>query len=279
MFSGGLDELDSAFDAVASSLRPLSPGSVPPPLCLPPPPAAALGSSGNLVIDQPSFLRQKWPQQKSSTAEADRPTSAICPPLHKAPHPPPPPPLAPQQFPVIAEPRVLDDCPPQPLPPAGAILPTFRVKPFSGEAKHWTPSHQQAPAPPAPPPQQQQPGPSTGGQPFNRQPTKWQPTETPILVRSHAEVNLDPEPEPVETTTSWPTPPLGHVSLKLDHVEGRPTNVEVVPRWALPLRSEYDWREAYYWVEGDEWELTDDGQYCIRKSKNQPLLLTGHSET
>ena len=65
---------------------------------------------------------------------------------------------------------------------------------------------------------------------------------------------------------------MGRVSLTLDHVEGRPQHVEVVPRWALPLRSEYDWREAYYWADDDDWELTDDGQYAIRKSKNQLLL-------
>jgi len=264
--SGALDQLDSAFNAVAPSLRPLSPGSMPPPLRLPPPPAAALDSSGNLVIDQPSFLRQNW--LKASAG-------GQLPPVHTAPPPPPPPPMAPpQQFPTIAEPRVLDECPPQPLPPPGAILPTFRVKPFSGEAKPWTPYHLQQAAPP-PPQRQQQPA----GQPLNRPaaPAKWQPSETPVLVHSHAEVvNLDPEPEPdiVDTTMTWPTPPHGRISVRLDRVEERPPDVEVVPRWALPLRGEYDWREAYQLAEGDEWELTDDGRYCIRKSKYRSSLFT-----
>jgi len=258
---------------VASSLRPLSPGSMPPPLYLPPPPAAALDSSGNLVIDQPSFLRQNWPQQH----EVDRPSSAVSPPVHKVPQPPPPPPpaMTPRQFPVIAEARVLDNCPPQPLPPAEAILPTFRVKQFSVEAKQWTPSssHHHAPAvhPASPPLQHQQPGLSAGGQTFNRLPTKWQPTETPILVRSHAEVNLDPEPLPMETTTA---PSHGRITVKLDHVDGRQQDVEVIPRWALPLRSEYDWRDTYHWGDSDEWELTEDGQYLIRKSKNHVFLLS-----
>ena len=101
-------------------------------------------------------------------------------------------------------------------------------------------------------------------------PNKWQPTETSVVVRSHAEVNLDPEPEPepVDMTASWPTPPAGRVTLRLENVDGHANDVEVVPRWALPLRSDYDWREAYYWGDGDEWQLTDDGQYCIRKSKS-----------
>lgn len=272
VFRGAVSELNSAFDAAASSLRPLSPSSLPPPRLLPPPPAAALSSTGDLVIDQPSFLRQNWPQQKPASPVADQPAVCVCPPgiAVAPPPPPPPPPMPPRPFAPVAEPRVIDACPPQPLPPSGAVLPTFRVKPFSGEGKQWTPfHHQHAPAPPPQPFQPQQPAISPGGLAARAVPTKWQPTETPVLVRSHAEVNLDPEPEPepVDTTTTWPSPPPGRVSVRLDRVDGPPNNVEVVPRWALPLRSEYDWREFYYLGDGDEWELTDDGQYCIRKKK------------
>jgi len=279
-----LGELDNAFDAAAPSLRPLSPGSLPPPLRLPPPPAAALRSAGDLVIDQPSFLRQNWPQQKLASADAIHPASDVGPPVHEVPQPPPvAPPVSSRPFPPVAEPHPLASCPPQPLPPPDAALPTFRVKPFSVEAKHWTPSQQQTPATFVPPSQQQQQQqtPSYGVQPFQVShhvpqasiPAKWQPTETPLLVRSHAEVHLDPEPAPVEVTTSWPTPPPVHVGLRLERVDGQTDDVEVVPRWALPLRSEYDWREVYYWGDSDDWEITDDGQYCIRKSKNQSSLM------
>lgn len=242
---------------------------MPPPLLLPPPPAATLSSSGDLVIDQPSFLRQNWPQQKQAT---DQPDSGVGHSVDETAKLPPPPPLLPpisphRPLPPVAEPRVLDACPPQPLPPPDSALPVFRVKPFSGEAKHWAPSHQHAPGPVLPPQPPAVTSPADQQSPHAPRPTKWQPSETPILVRSHAEVNLDPEPLPVEIT--WPTPPPGHVSVRLEHVEGRqPHDVEVIPRWALPLRSEYDWREAYQWADSDEWEITDDGQYCIRKSKN-----------
>ena len=263
MFSGALDQLESAFNAASSSLRPLSPGSMPPPLCLPPPPAAALSSTGDLVIDQPSFLRQKWPQQKPTLVDANRPASEVGP-------PPPRPPSMPLA--TIAEPRVLESCPPQPLPPPDTVLPTFRVKPISREAKHWTPYNQQAPAPAVTPSQQQQQQPVhvSRHMPESGRPVKWQPTETPVIVKSHVEVNLDPEPEPepVDITTSWPTPPLGRVSLRTYEVEGHMNDVEVVPRWALPLRSEYDWRQVYNLGDSDEWELTDDGNYYIRRSKN-----------
>jgi len=258
MFRGSFDELDSAFAAASSSLRPLSPGSVPPPRQLPPPPVAALHSAGDLVIDQPSFLRQNWPrQQKMTSTDADD--------TAKPAHPPPKAPIPFAPAAPIAEPRVLDVCPPQPLPPPDAMLPTFRVKPFSREAKHWTPYNQvPVPATPQPPP----PPPASS----SATPAKWQPSETPVVVRSQVEVNLDPEPEPPlppdSTMTTWLTPPTGRVSLRLEQVDGPQNNVEVVPRWALPLRSAYDWREAYYWAEGDDWELTEDGQYCIRKSKN-----------
>lgn len=271
VFRGAASQLDNAFDAAASSLRPLSPSSLPPPRLLPPPPAAALSSTGDLVIDQPSFLRQNWPQQKLATAGSDQPAICVCPPgISVAPPLPPAPLMPPRQFAAVAEPRVIDACPPQPLPPSDAVLPTFRVKPFSGEGKQWTPFHQQhAPAPPPAPFQPQQPASSPSGHASHTLPTKWKPTETPILVRAHAEVHPEPEPEPetVGTTTTWSTSPMGRVSVRLDRVEGPSNDVEAVPRWALPLRAEYDWKEAYHWGDSDEWEITDDGQYFIRKKK------------
>jgi len=54
--------------------------------------------------------------------------------------------------------------------------------------------------------------------------------------------------------------------------------IDGVPKWALPLRSDYDWKKSYPWLvdehifaEDDEWEYgyTSDGELVKRKSESE----------
>lgn len=260
--------LDAAYEKTSGRLRPLSPGSLPPPILLPPPPSA---DAGSLVIDQPTYLRRLWDNKPAHEDHPQQQPAVEA--VQQAPSD------QQRQYNHVAPPNDLEE----------TLRPKFQVSTYVTPQKPWAPvsvsggrerdevqKPQQQPQPPAGGVDGPREGRGGGEGPFrvsrsDGKPWVWQPTEKHDFVRIYADF-ADQEPMPPPPTL----PPANYMAAARDRTDGRGQDtsggqdVEMIPRWALPLRSEYDWRSVYYYMtppDGDEWEISEDGQFFIRRKK------------
>lgn len=272
--SGDRSSLSAAYDQMSSRLRPLSPSALPPHHQLPPPPPAGTGS---LVIDQPTYLRRHWAPPALQPVHEEQPIEAKSIQLfEQAPQPPPP-----------SKQQQDDDRQTESRPGF------FVATPLAGQRRTWAPpstGHQvnmngSGATADTPDGWQPVPGGSDPDSPpqfhvnkSDAKPWVWQPTERHNYVRMRVDptdVEVPPIPDatfvPHQTQQNLITGRDGRPRDGADFRDGGQDSgeLEVIPRWALPLRSEYDWRSVYYWMSPDEFdfEITDDGQYLIRKKK------------
>lgn len=270
IYRGSADQINSVFSQIESQLRQLPPGAAPPPRVLPPPPST---ETGEMVIDQPAFTRTASDKFDVEFSDGQRHHTTGNHSEWK-------------QKSLSALPTVghgyrsaTDDgflvaalaARMRQTSPFGRPRTVATVSGTDYSTATW-------------------PGPISR-EPVNREPVNFQVKRAPARPwiwqpSMMYEIHTDEKSEPIKWQ-QLPDVNSEEAARRNGHQRDYPDGRDVgnkrnhyselsIPKWALPLRSDYDWKKSYPWagdenmapLHDDEWEyiFISDGTVIKRKS-------------